>query len=84
MTLLVRSQVNQTSISRVFCWVHLEFTSVLYARMDEYSKAEPLYQRALAMRRKLLGTQHPDYAGSLNNLGSLYRLRSLLLERTWT
>src|SRR5206468_2892810 len=33
-----------------------------------YGEAEPLSQRALAIREQLLGTEHPDTAQSLNNL----------------
>jgi CHAT domain-containing protein/Tfp pilus assembly protein PilF len=35
-------------------------------------KAEPLYQRALAIREKSLGPEHRDVAQSLNNLALLY------------
>ncbi|MEO1396829.1 MAG: toll/interleukin-1 receptor domain-containing protein, partial [Cyanobacteria bacterium J06634_5] len=38
----------------------------------QYSDAEPLYIDALAMRKRLLGDEHPDVAGSLNNLALLY------------
>ena len=41
--------------------------------MDEYAKAEPLYQEALQIRQKVLGSEHPDTATSLNNLGMLYQ-----------
>ena len=37
-----------------------------------YADAEPLYQRALAIREKVLGPEHPDVATSLNNLAALY------------
>ena len=36
-----------------------------------YAEAEPLYKRALAIREKALGPDHPDVAG-LNNLAELY------------
>jgi Tfp pilus assembly protein PilF len=35
-----------------------------------YAEAEPLHQRALAIREKALGPDHPDTATSLNNLAS--------------
>ena len=35
--------------------------------------AEPLYQRAVAIRQAALGADHPDLATSLNNLASLYQ-----------
>jgi tetratricopeptide (TPR) repeat protein len=41
--------------------------------MGEYAKAEPLYQQALRIRQKVLGPEHPDTAGSLNNLALLYK-----------
>ena len=40
--------------------------------MGEYAKAEPLYQEALRIRKKVLGPEHPDTATSLNNLALLY------------
>ncbi len=38
----------------------------------KYSEAIPLAQRALAIREKTLGREHPDVATSLNNLALLY------------
>ena len=40
---------------------------------DNSSAAEPLYQRALAVREKALGPDHPDVTTSLNNLALLYK-----------
>ena len=40
--------------------------------MGDYAKAEPLFQRALKIREKALGPEHPDTAKSLNNLAVLY------------
>jgi tetratricopeptide (TPR) repeat protein len=40
--------------------------------MGEYAKAEPLFQRALKIREKALGPEHPDTAKSLNILANLY------------
>jgi tetratricopeptide (TPR) repeat protein len=36
-----------------------------------YWQARPLFERALAIREKVLGPEHPDTAMSLNNLASL-------------
>ena len=36
-----------------------------------YAEARPLYERALAIREKVLGAEHPDTATSLNNLAAL-------------
>ncbi len=38
-----------------------------------YAQARPLFERALAIDEKVLGPDHPDTAGSLNNLGYLLR-----------
>ena len=44
----------------------------LYERA-RFSDTEPLYQRALAIRERVQGPDHPDVAMSLNNLAELYR-----------
>jgi tetratricopeptide (TPR) repeat protein len=41
--------------------------------LANYARARPLYERALAIRQKLRGPEHPDTAGSLNNLAELLR-----------
>ena len=46
--------------------------AVLYRTQSKYTEAEPLYQRALAIREKALGPEHPHVATSLNNLAFLY------------
>ncbi len=38
----------------------------------KYSEAITLAERALAIRKKILGKEHPDVAASLNNLAGLY------------
>ena len=38
----------------------------------KYSEAEPLYQRSLEIREKVLGPEHPDVISSLNRLAWLY------------
>ena len=47
--------------------------AALYAKQGKYEQAEPLFQRALAIRERVLGAEHPDTASSLNNLAILYR-----------
>ncbi|MCB1933817.1 MAG: tetratricopeptide repeat protein, partial [Candidatus Accumulibacter sp.] len=44
----------------------------LYRFTGAYAKAEPLYQRALAINEKALGPDHPDTARSLSNFADLY------------
>ena len=38
-----------------------------------YANAQPFFKRALTIREKVLGPDHPDTAVSLNNLGTLLR-----------
>jgi tetratricopeptide (TPR) repeat protein len=63
-----------------------QFASFLWARAA-YAKAEPFYQRALAIREKVLGLEHPDVAWTLNGLACLnmdlghYAEAEPLLER---
>lgn len=45
----------------------------LHAR-GAYAEAEPLYKRALSIREKSLGPEHPDLAISLSSLARLYRV----------
>jgi tetratricopeptide (TPR) repeat protein len=40
--------------------------------MGAYEKAEPLYLKALKIREKVLGEEHPDTATSYNNLAVFY------------
>jgi tetratricopeptide (TPR) repeat protein len=44
----------------------------IYSDLGDYQKAEPLYKRALEIREKVLGPDHPDVSDSLNNLANLY------------
>jgi tetratricopeptide (TPR) repeat protein len=45
-----------------------------------YAEAELLCERALAIREKTLGPDHPDVAHSLNNLADLYRKQGKYAE----
>jgi tetratricopeptide (TPR) repeat protein len=45
----------------------------LYDSKGDYAKAERLHQRALAIREKALGPDHPDVANTLNNLAIVYK-----------
>ncbi|MBN8482499.1 MAG: tetratricopeptide repeat protein, partial [Xanthomonadales bacterium] len=58
-------------------WVIGSYGSFLVSKA-RYAEAEPYIERALAMRRNLLGDTHPD---TLNALAALGRLRSGQLRR---
>jgi tetratricopeptide (TPR) repeat protein len=45
----------------------------LLQSQGKYEDALPLYQRALAIREKALGPDHPKTATSLNNMAELLR-----------
>jgi tetratricopeptide (TPR) repeat protein len=51
----------------------LDKLAVLFYHQGQYAQAEPLYQRALAIREKALGPTHPLVAISLNGLAGLHR-----------
>ena len=52
----------------------------LYRAQGKYAEAEPLYKRALGIREKALGPDHPDVATGLNNLAELYRVQGKYAE----
>ena len=54
--------------------------AVLYQAQGRYAEAEPLYKRALAIREKALGPDHPDVGTRLNNLAGLYRAQGRYAE----
>ena len=43
----------------------------VYRDLAEYTNAADMHREALALRRKLHGTQHPSVASTLNNLGGV-------------
>ncbi|MCS7154169.1 MAG: tetratricopeptide repeat protein, partial [Bacteroidia bacterium] len=43
-----------------------------YWVQGRYAEAESLHLEAKAIRAKVLGTEHPDYATTLNNLAAVY------------
>jgi tetratricopeptide (TPR) repeat protein len=45
----------------------------LYQVMGDYAKAEPLFQQALEIYKKVLGPDDPDTATIVNNLAGLYQ-----------
>jgi tetratricopeptide (TPR) repeat protein len=51
-----------------------------YLDQGKYDEAEPLLKRALAIREKALGPDHPDTAQSLNNLALIYQAQEKYAE----
>ena len=54
----------------------MELASV-YKDQGKYTKAEPLYLRALSIKEKLLGPEHSGTGTALDNLASLYAMVGL-------
>ena len=54
--------------------------ALLYKIQGKYAEAEPLYQRSLTIREKVLGPEHPNVALSLNNLAALYQAQGKYAE----
>ena len=71
-----RSARRRSAPSIPTCATSLNNLAALYQARARTAKAEPLYQRALAIREKALGPDHPDVATSLNNLAALYQRRA--------
>ena len=53
---------------------------LLYKTEGRFSLARPYFERALSIKRHVLGPDHPDVASVLNNLASLYRAEGALLD----
>ena len=46
--------------------------AMYFQQLGAYDRAEPLFEEALAARRRTLGDEHPDTLTSMNNLGMLW------------
>ncbi len=63
--------------------------AVLHQAQGQYTQAEPLHKRSLAIWRKALGLEQPNVATSLDNLAETYRAHGRyaeaepLYERPW-
>src|SRR5262245_66241105 len=53
--------------------VALNKLGIVVQAQGKYTEAEGLFKRALAIREKALGPNHPDVAQTLNNLALVYR-----------
>ena len=60
----------------------LPYLAELYRAQDKHAEAEPLYKRALAIREKALGPEHPDVAQSLESYAALLRNTQRTTEAT--
>ncbi|MBE9246697.1 tetratricopeptide repeat protein [Microcystis aeruginosa LEGE 00239] len=85
-TLIVNSAKAKESGSYVLSWREATERDIALAEAErltqqviqlyqqgKYNEAIPLAEQALAIRKKVLGDNHPNTARSLNNLASLYQ-----------
>src|SRR5271170_1153504 len=54
--------------------------AIAFYQLGQYAEAEPLHKRALAIREKALGPDHPDVATILNNLTRIYQAQGRYTE----
>jgi len=52
----------------------------LYHKQRQYTQAEPLLKRSLAITEKAFGPDHPQVAISLQNLAGFYRATNRINE----
>ncbi|MDQ2888143.1 MAG: tetratricopeptide repeat protein [Chloroflexota bacterium] len=71
--LLCATWIEQQQVSRPEAALLLNAAGYYLDDRGRYREAEPLYQRALAIREQQLGALHPSTATSLGNLAALYR-----------
>ncbi len=51
--------------------------AAVYHTQGKYQMAEPLYQRSLDIKTRILGEEHPDVALNIHNLAVLYSARRM-------
>jgi tetratricopeptide (TPR) repeat protein len=56
--------------------VSLNNLASLLKAQGKYAATRPYYERALAIKKKILGPKHPSTATSVNNLALLLRAQS--------
>lgn len=66
------TSVNQTETGELAEATRLNQQVDRLYQQGKYDEAIPLAKRALAIREKILGANHPDVATSLSNLAVLY------------
>ena len=59
---------------------YLEAAGLMLCEFSQYAEAEPFLQRALQIREKALGPEHPDVAASLDGLARLYKTQGKYAE----
>ncbi|WNG29253.1 tetratricopeptide repeat protein [Cystobacter fuscus] len=68
---------SRNRISIFYVTDSLDSLASLYLDQGLYGRAEPLYQRALAMLEAAFGERHPILGAALNNLANVYYVQGL-------
>ena len=71
--LLIGAEVSHPQQSDLETAGRLNQQALKLYEEGRYREAVPIAERALAIREKALGPEHPDVAASLNNLAELYK-----------
>src|ERR1700691_4042860 len=58
----------------------LDNLAEVFFEQGKYDKAEPLYQRSLSIRERVLEPEHEEIVASLNNLSTLYFFQEKYVE----
>jgi tetratricopeptide (TPR) repeat protein len=66
---LYQEHLDVSSADAATVW---NFLGVLHARANEHTRAEAALGKAVALRKQVLGENHPDYALSQHNLGMVF------------
>lgn len=56
------------------CNTVLNDLGLIYNHQSRYAKSQPYLRHSLAIRKKLLGKNHPYIAVVFNNLGNMYEI----------
>ncbi|MBM3225316.1 MAG: tetratricopeptide repeat protein, partial [Candidatus Tectomicrobia bacterium] len=60
--------------------IPLTTLALVYSAQNHVDKAEPLYQRILALRERSLGPEHLEVAAALDNLAEVYEVQGQYLQ----
>jgi len=84
----MRCGVDTPPVGLLSRWVHVSGISV-HSAWEEYEKAKGMLERALSIKEKAYGADHPEVATTLVNFGLLHLTRGNsragipLLIRAW-
>jgi tetratricopeptide (TPR) repeat protein len=77
---LFRSELKEEQAKTESSWVQLSYLNhqlgFALKHVAQHDEALEYYQKALAIRLKQLGPDHPDVANSYNNIGEIHRAKA--------